>query len=154
LKSNDILRRIRYILDLDDKKMIEVFAHAEQKVARTQIIAWLKQDTDEGYLSCPDVVFASFLNGLINQRRGKKEGAQPEPESKLNNNAVLRKLKIAFDLPAEDMLALLASADFEFSKAELSALFRRPSHKHYRDCKDQVLRNFLKGLQIKYRGAN
>ena len=89
MKSNDILRRIRYILDLDDKKMIEVFAHAEQKVARTQIIAWLKQDTDEGYLSCPDVVFASFLNGLINQRRGKKEGAQPEPESKLNNNTTL-----------------------------------------------------------------
>jgi uncharacterized protein YehS (DUF1456 family) len=98
-------------------------------------------------------MFATFLNGLINDRRGKKDGPQPEPEKKLNNNIIFRKLKIAFDLQAEDILSILSLAGVSISKHELSAFFRRANHKHYRECKDQVMRNFLKGLQIKYRKA-
>jgi len=64
---------------------------------------------------------------------------------------VLRKLKIAFDMKNEDVLALLSTAGLDLGKHELSAFFRRTDHKHYRPCKDQVLRNFLRGLQIKYR---
>lgn len=98
-------------------------------------------------------MFASFLNGLINQLRGKKEGPQIAPEEKLNNNIILRKLKIAFDLQADDILSLLYAADLVISKHELSAFFRKPEHKHYRVCKDQILRNFLMGLQNQYRGG-
>ena len=47
---------------------------------------------------------------------------------------------------------LIKQADFSLSKHELSAFFRKPEHKHYRKCKDQVLRYFLKGVQLKYRG--
>jgi uncharacterized protein YehS (DUF1456 family) len=99
-------------------------------------------------------MFATFLNGLINQRRGRKDGPQPKPEKSMNNNMVFRKLKIAFDLQAEEILSILSLADINISKHELSAFFRRPDHKHYRVCKDQILRNFLTGLQIKYRGAS
>ncbi|OYW94241.1 MAG: hypothetical protein B7Z23_03865, partial [Pseudomonadales bacterium 32-61-5] len=28
------------------------------------------------------------------------------------------------------------------------ALFRQPEHKNYRECGDQLLRNFLKGLAL------
>ena len=154
MKANDILRRIRYILDLDDARMIAVFAEAERKVTRAQIRAWLKKDDDPDYEECSDAVFATFLNGLINQKRGKQDGPQPDPEANLNNNAVFRKLKIAFNLQAEEILSILSLADVHISKHELSAFFRRPGHKHYRDCKDQILRNFLKGMQIKYRGES
>ncbi len=154
MKANDSLRRIRYILDYDDTQMLSVFAEAEHRVTRAQLGAWLKKDDDPEYEDCPDVQFARFLNGLINHKRGKKPGAQPEPELKLNNNIVFRKLKIAFNLQAEDILDLLALADLRISKHELSAFFRNPGHKHYRDCKDQILRNFLMGLQIKYRAPD
>jgi uncharacterized protein YehS (DUF1456 family) len=40
---------------------------------------------------------------------------------------------------------------FRLSKHELSAFFRNPTQPQYRECKDQVLRNFLMGLQMKYR---
>jgi uncharacterized protein YehS (DUF1456 family) len=153
MKSNDILRRLRYILDLDDTKMIRVFAEAEQEVSREQISAWLKKEEHPDYEECSDVMFATFLNGLVIQRRGKKDAPLPQPETKLNNNAVFRKLKIAFNLQAEDILAILALADVSISKHELSAFFRRTDHKHYRECKDQILRNFLSGLQIQHRGA-
>jgi uncharacterized protein YehS (DUF1456 family) len=55
-------------------------------------------------------------------------------------------------LQADDVLELVNRDDFRISKHELSAFFRKPGHKHYRECKDQVLRNFLKGIQLKYRG--
>ena len=100
---------------------------------------------------CPDPLFATFLNGLIIAKRGKKDGPQAEPEQRLNNNIIFVKLKIAFNLQADSILSILALADFRLSKHELSAFFRRPDHKHYRKCQDQILRNFLKGLQLQYR---
>ena len=88
MKANDCLRRIRYILDLGDKDIIALFAQAEQRVTRAQVIAWLKKDDDPDYEVCSDQLFASLLNGLINDRRGKKDGPQPKPEKKLNNNSL------------------------------------------------------------------
>jgi uncharacterized protein YehS (DUF1456 family) len=150
--NNDILRRIRYIFDINDKKMIDIFGEAEHKVTREQISSWLKKDDDPDYKSCNDTELAIFLNGFINDKRGKREGAQPAPEQKLSNNIIFMKLKIALNLQAEGVLELLKSAEMEISKHELSAFFRKPGHKHYRKCKDQILRNFLGGLQLKYRG--
>jgi uncharacterized protein YehS (DUF1456 family) len=98
-----------------------------------------------------DRELAIFLNGLIIEKRGKKDGLQPEPESRLSNNSIFTKLKIALNLKAEDVLEILSLADFALSKHELSAFFRKPEHKHYRECQDQVLRNFLNGLQTKMR---
>ncbi len=154
MKANDCLRRVRYILDLNDNEVIALYAQAEQKVTRAQVIAWLKKEDDPDYKECSDAMFATFLNGLINQRRGGKDGPQPEPGKSMSNNVVFRKLKIAFNLQAEEILSILSLADLNISKHELSVFFRRPDHKHYRVCKDQILRNFLTGLQIKYRGAS
>jgi uncharacterized protein YehS (DUF1456 family) len=50
-------------------------------------------------------------------------------------------------------LEVLDLADLRFSKSELSAFFRKPDHRHYRECKDQIMRNFLHGLQIKYKDS-
>ena len=151
MNNNDCLRRIRYILDFGDSKMINIFSQANQNVTREEVSAWLKKDDDEDFVECSDTMFATFLNGLINDRRGKKDGAQAEPEKRLNNNIIFVKLKIAFNLQADEILSILALADLRISKHELSAFFRRPDHKHYRKCKDQILRNFLKGLQLQYR---
>ena len=150
--SNDVLRRLRYVFDFDDAKMIDVFAQADHDVTRAQISDWLKKEDDPAYQECSDMLLATFLNGLINEKRGKKEGPKPIPEEKLSNNIVFNKLKIALNLKAEDVLAILELVEFRISKHELSAFFRKPGHKHYRQCKDQILRNFLNGLQLKYRG--
>jgi uncharacterized protein YehS (DUF1456 family) len=129
MTNNDILRRLRYTFDFDDSKMMGLFGLAGQEVTRAQISDWLKKEDDPVYRACRDPDFAAFLNGLIIEKRGKKEGAQPPAEQQLNNNIIFMKL----------------------SKHELSAFFRRPGHKHYRECKDQGLRSFLQGLQARYR---
>ena len=151
MTNNDILRRIRYTFDFNDSKMIAVFGLADHLVTREQISDWLKKDDDPAYQKFSDTQLAIFLNGLINDKRGKKEGPQPEPEKRLTNNVIFRKLKIALNLKADDILEILDLAGLRISKHELSAFFRKADHKHYRECKDQILRNFLKGVQIKYR---
>jgi len=151
MTNNDVLRRIRYIFDFGDDKMIALFAQAECEVTRAQVSDWLKKEDQDDYQALSDSQLATFLNGLINDRRGKKEGAQPTPETKLTNNIIFRKLKIALDLRDDDILAIMKLADLRMSRHELSAFFRKRGHKHYRECKDQILRNFMKGLQVKYR---
>ena len=153
MTNNDILRRVRYIFDYSDLKMIAIFGLAEHLVNREQISAWLKKDGDPGFQKCNDTYLSLFLNGLINDKRGKKEGPKPMPEKRLNNNIVFKKLKIALDLKAEDILVILDMVNIRISKHELSAFFRKSDHKHYRDCKDQILRGFLNGVQLKY-GSN
>lgn len=151
MTNNDILRRIRYTFDYHESKMVTIFALADSKVTQEQISHWLKQEDDPEYQNCNDTQLAIFLNGLINEKRGKREGAQPEPEKKLTNNIIFRKLKIALNLKDDDILEMLSLTDVSISRHELSAFFRRADHKHYRACKDQILRNFLKGVLIKHR---
>ena len=149
--NNDILRRIRYTFNFEDSQMMKIFRLADLEVTRAQVSDWLKKEDVEEYQAINDKTFATFLNGFINYKRGKREGEQPEPEKQLNNNIILMKLKIALNLKAEDILDILNLVDMRLGKSELSAFFRKPGHKHFRECKDQILRNFLKGLQIKYR---
>jgi uncharacterized protein YehS (DUF1456 family) len=151
MTNNDVLRRVRYIFDFNDAKMIAIFALADDKVTREQVSSWLKKEEDPDYQVLSDMQLAIFLNGLINDKRGKKDGPQHKPESRLTNNLIFMKLKIALNLKAEDVLEIMSLTEFRMSKHELSALFRKPDHKHYRECKDQILRNFLKGLQLSYR---
>lgn len=149
--NNDVLRRIRYAFDFDDSKMISIFGQADHVMTREQISNWLKKDEDPDFEVLSDLNLAIYLNGLINDRRGRKEGAQVQPEKRINNNIILRKLKIALDLQADDILRILAISGLEISSHELSAFFRKPDHKHFRKCKDQILRNFVDGIQQEYR---
>ena len=153
MNNNDIMRRIRYTFDFNDSKMINIFESADYQVTRAQISDWMKKDDDPAYQNLNDNHLSIFLNGLINTNRGKKEGDQPKPEKRLNNNIVFRKLKIALNLKDDDILEILELVDMKISKHELSAFFRNPNQDQYRLCKDQILRNFLLGMQIKYRDS-
>ena len=155
MDNNDCLRRLRYILDLDDDAMGGIFSLAAHQSTREEICNMLKKEDDVDYLECTDSTFTAFLDGLIIHKRGPKEdsteAAQADSKKRLTNNMIFRKLRIAFDLKAEDILLLLSQADCQISKHELSVFFRKPDNRKYRECKDQILRNFLAGLQLKHR---
>lgn len=151
MKNSIILRQFRYIFDLSDDQMIDLFAQADMSVTRAQVSDWLKKEEDDNFKEITDVEFATLLNGFINKKRGKREGEQPKPEKRLNNNIVFRKLKIALNLKDTDILEIFEKVDMNISKHELSAIFRNPKQAQYRTCEDQFLRNFLHGLQVTYR---
>jgi uncharacterized protein YehS (DUF1456 family) len=148
--GNDVIRRLRYALDLRDRHVAEMARRGGAVVTEAEVKSLLLRDYDDNYVVCSDDVLTGFLDGLILHLRGERENsnASPKPVRVLasNNNRVLRKLRIAFDQKDEGMLALLESGGFKMSKSELSALFRKEAHKHYRECGDQVLRYFIVGL--------
>jgi len=154
MTNNDILRRLRYVFDYGDAQMITLFAlGGDEGVTRADVSAWLKRDDDPDGADCSDRTLATFLNGLVVTKRGRRKGPLPVPEERLSNNAILMKLKIALSLRAEDVLQALELGGYRISKHELSAFLRGPEHRQYRECGDQVLRKFLQGLQQEHRGG-
>ncbi|MEQ9377307.1 MAG: DUF1456 family protein [Imperialibacter sp.] len=153
MTNNDIFRRLRYLLDAGDSQMIELFAQAGHHVTRAEVSDYMKREDEETFQEMPDIKLAIFLNGLINEKRGTREGDQPAPEQQLNNNIILRKLKIAFNLSSEDIQAIFKLKGKSIGPHELSAFFRNPKQSQYRPCNDQYLRYFLSGMQIKYRAG-
>lgn len=154
MTHNDVLKKLRYTFDYTDQQMINLFASGGKIVTRAEVSNWLKKDDDEDYKSLQDIDLAIFLNGFIIDKRGKKDDTTPVPEKELNNNIVFRKIKIALNLTDDAIIEVFHKAELKVSKPELSALFRKPDHKHYRPCKDQFLRNFLMGLQLQLKGKD
>lgn len=154
MTNNDTLRKIRYTFDYGDDDMIRLFSQGDLEVSRAQISDWLKKEDDPAYKNIFDKQLAHFLNGFIVEKRGKRDGPPMKAEKSINNNIILRKIKIALNLKVEDMVDIIDEQRFIVSKHEISAFFRKPEQKQYRLCKDQILRNFLMGMQRRYRPDN
>ena len=154
MTNNDMLRRIRYALNINDSTMIEIFKLSGSEMEQSTLTGLLRKEDEKGCVECSDAVMKLFLDGLILHKRGRQE-IKPEqtkkPEPLLTNNAILKKLRIALELKEDDMLGILKLAEFDISKSELTALFRKEGHKNFRECGDQFLRNFLNGLTVRYR---
>ena len=146
--NNDLLRRISTTLNFNDEKIISVFELGHCSITAEQLSTFFKEKDDSAYNVLADVQLASFLNGLIIEKRGKKDGPDRQAEEELSNNAIFNKLKIALALKADEVTAILELAGLNLGKYELSAFFRNVNHKHYRECSDDVLSTFLKGLKI------
>ena len=151
---NDVLRRIRYALSINDTAAIGIFKLVNYDMDVDYLHSIMKKEGEEGYLPCRDKIISLFLDGLIIKNRGRQEGVEPKilkGNERLSNNEVLRKIRIAMSYKDEDMLNLLKLANFRLSKGELSAFFRKPDHRNYKAAGDQVVRNLLQGMVKKYR---
>ena len=147
MTHNDVLRSVRYLLNVSDATLADIIRLGHGEVSRGDLVAFLKKEDEDGYKACGDVVMAHFLNGLVTYKRGKDDSRPPQPvEVPVTNNTVLKKLRVAFELRDDDIIALLQRTGMSVSKTELSAFFRRPDHRNYRECGDQLLRYLLKGL--------
>lgn len=155
MTTNDILRSLRYTLKTNNQGLARIFTLGGAEVVNAeQLTGWLKKEDEEGFQRCPDIMLAIFLNGLIYDRRGKSESAPPlAVERRMNNNIVLKKLRIAFALKSDDILAILTQQQFRVSLPEITAMLRAPEHKNFRPCGDQFLRYFLRGLSERTHAA-
>ncbi|WP_408633844.1 YehS family protein [Parasporobacterium paucivorans] len=164
LDNNDILIRLRYALDIKDADIVEMFKLGGVDVTKEDVLKMLSkpdedEDGSEDRLECNYFMLESFLNGFIIFKRGKQEEKADQPakpvlsikNSSNVNNILLKKLKIALALSSEDMIEIFELAGITITKGELSAVFRKEGHRNYKECGDRYVRNFLKGLAIKYR---
>jgi len=154
--NNDVLRSLRFALDLSDNHIVVLCELADPAfpVTAEQVNAWLKQENEAGFEPCSDEALAHVLDGLIVHLRGRDE-TQPQRaiETRIDNNLILKKLRVAFQLRDVDLHEIFVDAGFAVTKPELSAVFRQRDHKNFRKAGDQLLRYFLKGLVLRVRGA-
>ncbi|HST43903.1 MAG TPA: DUF1456 family protein, partial [Luteimonas sp.] len=90
--NNDILRSLRYMLDLGDHHIAEVIALADPAAAidAGTVRTWLLRDDDPGFVACPDAALSRLLDGLVLHFRGRDDSLPPRaPESRITNNLVL-----------------------------------------------------------------
>ena len=154
MHNNEAFRRIRYALELDDATTLAVFEAGNYPCSQSDIDTFSRKEnesSDDELL--PDVPFSHFLNGLIVHRRG---GTPPEVKDGdvMNNNKTLKKLRIALELYEDEMLSIFDHVGMKLSGHKLSALFRTEGHKHFRECNDHTLRQFLRGLALYYQRLN
>lgn len=147
MTNNDVLRSIRYLLNVTDRRLIEIIGLAGYEVSLPDITVFLKKDGEPGYVLCAHEVMAHFLNGLVIYKRGIDPSKPRQPiEIPVTNNVVLKKLHVAFELKDTDLIALIEKAGLHVTPAQLSAFFRKSDHRNYRECGDQFLRAVLKHL--------
>jgi len=70
----------------------------------------------------------------------------------MSNNDIMKKLRVALKFTDDDIIEVLKLVDFNITKTELGAIFRKDDHPNFKPCGDQILRNFLNGLIIYKRG--
>ena len=97
MNNNDTLRKLRYAYDYTDLLIIRIFSQGDLEVSGEDVKAWLSRDDHALFMPLSDKQLAHFLNGFIVEHRGKKEGVTPVAEDTLNNNIILRKIKIALN---------------------------------------------------------
>jgi uncharacterized protein YehS (DUF1456 family) len=157
MNNNDILRRVRYALNLRDRAMVSIFKDGGINLNVDEVLNLLKKQNEEGFVKCNNKTLEAFLDGLIIAKRGHQDKSEGEkatsPSTQADfNNLILKKLRIALNLKSDDMLRIFGLAGVYISESELSALFRKKGHKNYKECGDKFIRTFLKGLIIANRG--
>ncbi len=158
--NNYYLRRLRYAFCMNDTSVLSIFRLVSYKLTATELKNYLVKEDAKDFVLLPDYLLVLFLDGFIQSKRDKREGELELSQSeriktaksvRLNNNLILNKIKIALGLKSDDLIELLSLADFRISKAEMSAFFRKSSHRNYRECGNQLLRNLLTGITLRYR---
>ena len=159
MTNNDVLRRVRYALRINDKAMLEIFKLGKMQITLEELTGLLSKEEDENFKRCNNKTLDAFLTGLITYKRGpQKDAGANKPVVELSNNAkninnhILRKLKIALAFRSEDMIDAFEEGGLKISESELSAIFRKPDHKNYREAGDKYVRVFIKGITQLFRG--
>lgn len=174
MDNNDLLRRLRYALRCDDSQTSRLIKLGGGATTTVQAALFRAKETDSDYTPCGPDVLAQFLDGLIIDYRGPRDEAKSNPwpdrsknvqadsakgadvsdkPERMDNNVVLKQLRIALSLRSDDVHAILQAGGSSMSASEAGALFRKPNARNYRQCGDQVLRQFIAGL-VKRREQN
>ncbi|MBL8025058.1 MAG: DUF1456 family protein [Fibrobacteres bacterium] len=147
--NNDIIRCTRKALYLNDSVATAIFKLVGHSTNPEELKKLMIKEGEPGFEPAPAPLVSSFLDGLIIYKRGPKPGSAGKPQpakSKLTNNDVLKKIRIALEIHEDTMLEIFNAGEKPVTASELTALFRKPGHKHYKECGDQYMRAFFRGL--------
>jgi len=148
MKPGQILHKIRTALRIDPETMLKIYELEHYPMEEKRLKAILKKPSAKGHENASYEELGVFLDGLIRLRRGEPKNPPPEDaEIELDNNLVLKKLRIALELKEMDLEMIFEMGERAMSRSQLRDLFRNPAHPKYLPCSDAVLNDFLLGLE-------
>jgi uncharacterized protein YehS (DUF1456 family) len=151
MTPNDTLHRIQIALHLSGEEMIAIYALEEHPITPERIEAITARLGTPEAQECTYEELGVFLDGLIRLKRGTiTNPPPPDAEIVLDNNLILKKLRIALSLKDPEILIVFGLAEREISISQIKDLFRNPAHLKYRPCPDAVLNDFLIGVDEYY----
>lgn len=150
MDTNDLNRRLRYALQLNDDDAVRLVSLGGGAATVEDIAAWRQKDDHPDFKECPDAVLHALLAGLILEHRGpppkRQTSATALDTTAISSNTVIKRLKTALSMRTEDVRDCIAAGGGKVSNSEVSSLLRRADARNYRSCGDQMLRRFLTGL--------
>jgi uncharacterized protein YehS (DUF1456 family) len=151
LNTNDILYKIKKALNLSIDDMLEIYKLEDYPMDKGHLDRLLKRKYDKEFIPCSYEELGVFLDGLITYKRGESLKKPSDDEIvELNNNLILKKLRVALELKEFEIDLILKLVDVELTKQQIKSLFRNPSHKNFKLCPDELLMAFLDGLDEFY----
>jgi len=157
VENNDVLRRVRYALQLDDAQASRLAALGGEPVTADAMALYRLRSDDPEALPCPDRALGALLSGLVIDRRGPPAHGEPvagDDPFAIDNNSVLKRLKTALSMRSEDIVACIEAGGGSASSSVVGSFLRRPGARNFRGLGDQVLRRFLKGLSARQRPSD
>lgn len=149
--NNEVLYRIKKALNLSEEDIVKIYALASYPIETVQIKNLLAKHQDKNFMLCSYELLGTFLDGLIAFKRGTLSHKKEDDSNvELTNNLILKKLRIALELKEAETEIIFSLAEVEFNKQQLSALFRKETHKNFKPCSDTLLISFLAGLDEFY----
>ncbi|KIM06803.1 MAG: hypothetical protein KU38_11960 [Sulfurovum sp. FS08-3] len=146
MRTNKILERITKALYLNVNDIAHIYELAHYPKTKDEIRALLQDERSKKFQEATYEDLGLFLDGLIIKKRGEMSNSLEE-ELALDNNLILKKLRVALNLKTHELVMIFALNDMTLSPSQINALFRKEGHKNYRLCSDKMLFDFLAGLE-------
>lgn len=151
MTNNTVLQKIQYALRLSSEDIQRIFKLVDFAIEEKQVVGYFIDQKHEDFLPCPNIALNAFLAGLILDKRGVNEKNPAPPvitDTRLSNNDIFKKLRVAMDFHGEDIAIVLDRTNATVPPNDLASYFRKEGHKHYKVCPDPILESFLIGIRL------
>lgn len=73
MSNNDILKKLRVALSLNNDQIIEICKLVNFKITRSELGDIFRNSEHPNFKKCGDQILRNFLNGLVIYKRGPRE---------------------------------------------------------------------------------
>jgi len=151
MKTNNIINKIIEAVGIDADSVVDICKLVDYDVEVDTVQRWSFPSDDDSFLLCSYEDLGNFLDGFIIFKRGVSTNPKRSDEAiALTTNLILKKIRIALNLKEPEIEIIFAMGEVSLTKQQLSSLFRKESHKNFRECSNDLLISFLDGLSEFY----
>lgn len=147
MKPSTVLSRVKDALRLSSDDILKIYQAEGYEIDDGRVEAIFKKPSSKKSQSATYEELGVFLDGLIRVMRGEPaKVVDDDEEIILDNNLIIKKLKIALNLKSIDIDMIFNLADYPMSRSKIRDILRSSEHPKYKRCSDAVLDAFLEGL--------